>query len=169
MFKLNFHATAAKTKLEEEYDPAAKYNHIYKTMCHNMNYVTHRAKKDFAIDETTWGFAGYCDNAGGRLHNKPKSKGGHISMVFDITHRYSWFYIHRHKKHVRPDGFNAEGPSEMHYLLNAIDARVAGQTEDQATFKIDDGFGHIRSYSNKVIYGTHPHGTADNHFSGSNV
>ena len=57
----------------------------------------------------------------------------------------------------------------MHYLLNAIDARVAGRTEDQATFELDDGFGHVRTYANKVIYGTHPHGTADNHFSGSNV
>ena len=57
----------------------------------------------------------------------------------------------------------------MHYLLNAIDARVTCQPEDQSTFEIDDGFGHIRSYTNKVIYGTRPHGMADNIFSGSNV
>jgi hypothetical protein len=40
-----------------------------------MNYVTKRANADNTIDETTWGFSGYSDNAGGRLMNKPKSKG----------------------------------------------------------------------------------------------
>jgi len=76
VFKLNFNVIAAK-KWEEEYnDPPAKYDHIYKTMCHNMNYVTSRAEKDFAIDETTRGFAGYYGDARERLHNKPKSKGG---------------------------------------------------------------------------------------------
>jgi len=49
VFKLNFNVTATK-KWEEDYDPASKYNHIYQTMSHNMNYVTYCAEKDFTID-----------------------------------------------------------------------------------------------------------------------
>ncbi len=42
---------------------------------HNMNYVTAQADLDCSIDGTTWGFSGYSGKAGGRLMNKPVSKG----------------------------------------------------------------------------------------------
>ena len=57
----------------------------------------------------------------------------------------------------------------MHYLLNAIDGCVAGCTDDQSTFAYNDGFGHVCCHTNKIIYGVHPHGTAVNHLSGTNV
>jgi hypothetical protein len=40
-----------------------------------MNYLTEFADLDGTIDETTWGFSGFSGDAGGRLMNKPKSKG----------------------------------------------------------------------------------------------
>ena len=46
--------------------------------------------------------------------------GGQTTMIFDINYRFPRAYIHRHKLHVRPTGFNAEGPAEMHYLLNSL-------------------------------------------------
>jgi len=57
------------------YDPCAKYDYIWKCLIHNMNYVTDEADLDCTIDETTWGFSGYSAEAGGRLINKPVSKG----------------------------------------------------------------------------------------------
>ena len=57
------------------YDPCVKYDYIWRCLVHNMNYVTARADLDCTIDETTWGFSGYSGEAGGRLMNKPVSKG----------------------------------------------------------------------------------------------
>ena len=74
VFKLNDNVASPKRGMEG-YDPASKYDHIYKTMCHNMNYVTDKADLDCGIDESTWGFSGYCGDAGWRLKNKPKAKG----------------------------------------------------------------------------------------------
>ena len=153
VFKLNYNVTAKK-KNDDDYDPAAKYDHIYKTLCHNMNYVTGRAGADFAIDETAWDFTGYCGDAGGRLHNKPKSKGGQTTMVFDITWQYPRFYIYRHKRHAHPEGFNTEGPSEMHYLLHVINKHVAGRSDNHAKFDIDDGFGHSIIYEQNYLWRT---------------
>jgi hypothetical protein len=40
-----------------------------------MNYCTAEADLDQTIDESTWGFAGFSGEAGGRLMNKPVKKG----------------------------------------------------------------------------------------------
>jgi hypothetical protein len=40
-----------------------------------MNYVTKTADLDGTIDESTWGFGGYMADCGGRLINKPVSRG----------------------------------------------------------------------------------------------
>jgi hypothetical protein len=64
-----------KQKGTAGYDPCVKYDYIWRCLVHNMNYVTAQADLDCSIDETTWGFAGYSGEAGGRLMNKPVSKG----------------------------------------------------------------------------------------------
>ena len=46
-----------------------------------MNYLTEFADLDGTIDETTWGFSGFSGDAGGRLMNKPKSKGDVVSCL----------------------------------------------------------------------------------------
>jgi len=74
VFKLNHNMVEPKKGMEG-YDPAAKYDHIFKAVTHNMNYITKWADLDGGIDETTWGFMGYCGDAGGRLKNKPVAKG----------------------------------------------------------------------------------------------
>ena len=73
-FKLNNNFVAAP-RGELGYDPAAKYDMIFKTTVYNMNYFTKKAELDCAVDESTWGFSGYCGDAGGRLRNKPVGKG----------------------------------------------------------------------------------------------
>jgi len=66
------------------YDPCVKYDYIYCCLIHNMNYVTQNADLDITIDETTWGFSGYSGDAGGRLMNKPVSKGESTYYVSSI-------------------------------------------------------------------------------------
>ena len=73
-FKLN-NNLQSKSKGEEEYDPCHRYDFILKVLVHNTNKVTLRAALDLAVDETTWGYMGFMGECGGRLMNKPKSKG----------------------------------------------------------------------------------------------
>ena len=100
-FKLNNNFTATPRGVDG-YDPCEKYDFVYKILLHNMNYVTLRADLDGTIDETTWGFCGYCGEVGGRLLSKKIPKGGQSTMFYDIHQRYPRAYIHRHKLQKRP-------------------------------------------------------------------
>jgi hypothetical protein len=57
------------------YNPAFRYDPIFKTLVHNMNHFTLKADDDFGVDESSWGFMGFSGECGGRLLNKPVSKG----------------------------------------------------------------------------------------------
>lgn len=74
VFKINNNMVEPK-RGQPGYDPCAKYDLIFKALCHNMNYFTRTADLDFGLDESTWGFMGYMGECGGRLKNKPVSKG----------------------------------------------------------------------------------------------
>jgi hypothetical protein len=91
----------------DQYDPCAKYDFIYKCLVYNMNYLTLRADLDGMIDETMWGFGGYCGEAGSCLRDKKVSKGGQSTMLYDIHHCYPRGYIHCHKLQRHPEGWNA--------------------------------------------------------------
>lgn len=82
-FKVNLVTNEIKRGLAG-YDPCVKYDYIWKCLCHNMNYVTAEADLDCTYDETTWGFTGYSGEAGGRLKNKPVSKGESHRFIFVI-------------------------------------------------------------------------------------
>jgi hypothetical protein len=70
-------------------------------------------------------------DAGGQLMNKPVGKGGQTTMVFDVTRRYPRAYVHRHKMHIRLNGFNAEGKFEIKNLIDQIYMLVDGQAPDK--------------------------------------
>lgn len=74
IFKINNNMVEPKPG-QPGYDPCNKYDYIFKTLVHNMNYFTKRAELDFGLDESTWGFGGYMAECGGRLKNKPFNKG----------------------------------------------------------------------------------------------
>ena len=97
---------------KEGYDPAAKYDLIYRTICHNMNHFTLLAELDATLDELTWGFGGYMGDCGGRLINKPIGKGRQTTMG--------------HKIHECPDGFTAVGKFKIKHLLDQIEKLVVG-------------------------------------------
>ena len=197
-FKMNVN-TMNPEKGTDGYDPCAKYDYINKVVVHNMNYVTKKAEKDCAVDESTWGHSGYMAECGGRLRNKPKPKGTHqlhriiISSiffysysllllllllfviggqtvyVFDISKRYPRAYLHRHSVRPRPAGFTAEGHAEMYYLVDQLEDLVEGINPEASTTVKDIRNNKEVNYKKKKIYEELPHITADNHFNGDNV
>ena len=156
-FKLN-NNLIAKPHGMDGYDPCVKYDFIFKCLLHNMNYITLH-------------FGGYCDEAGSRLRDKKVSKGGQMTMVYDIHCCYPHAYIHWHKLHKRPEGFNAQGPSEVYDLLRSIDALVVNRDPlDHGVVLIPKPTRiGITQYQLKMIYPKPPHIVADNHFSGDEV
>ena len=122
-----------------------------------------------ATDESTWGFMGFMGNADGRLMNKPVGKGGQTTMVFDVTRRYPRAYVHRHKMHVRPNGFNAEGKFEVKNLIDQIYMLVDEQTPDKDLIFTESPPSLCEpptTYTRRRIYSRPPHITCDNHFLG---
>ncbi len=70
-FKLNNNMMHTTKKDDAGYDLCAKYDMLYNALVHNMNKVTKFSDLDNALDESTWGFAGYTGPCGSRLINKP--------------------------------------------------------------------------------------------------
>ena len=171
--KLNNNSTE-KSCASPDYDPCSEYDMIFKVLCHNMNYCTEKADKDLAIDESTWGFHGHCGEAGWRLMNKPVSKGGQTTMLYDVSRRYPRHYIHRHKltNKCRPPGFNSEGPAEIVQMINEIEKLIPGRRDpDHADMGliVPHPSGKLIRYQRKAIFASTTHIIADNYFSGENV
>jgi hypothetical protein len=55
----------------------------------------------------------------------------------------------------------------MYHLFNKLDAMVAGSPT--ATERLRMPNGQVIHYPVRQIYPTHPHATANNHFSGNNI
>ena len=81
VFKLN-NNLAEPSRGTAGYDPCNKYDMMCRVLCHNMNLFTMRADMDSGLDETTWGFMGYMAECGGRLKNKPVSKGDVLFLCY---------------------------------------------------------------------------------------
>jgi hypothetical protein len=106
-------------------------------------------------------------DAGGRLINKPVGKGDQTTMIFDVSQSYPCAYVHRHKMHVRPDGFTAEGKFELKNLINQVEELVAGNaTNEELDVSIPppSGVSAPTIYRRRCIYSRPPHITCDNHF-----
>ncbi len=157
---------------KEGYDPAAKKDLIFCTLCHNMNYFMLWAELDNAADESTWGFGGYMGNARGWLMNKLVGKGGQTTMLFDMLWRYPQAYVHRHKMHVQSVGFTVEGMFKIKTLIDQVEKLVVENAPDK---ELDMGVPPPTGYSDPMIYrrrrvySRSPHITCNNHFLGDNV
>ena len=92
-------------------------------------------------------------------------------MIFEVTHRYPQAYVHRHKLHKQSKSFNVKGVAEMYMLLSRIKCLIEGvKSEEELKFSIANSGGlGSKVYIKRNIYPTHPHCTADNHFSGEHV
>ena len=56
--KLNMNSSCPK-RGEAGYDPAYKFDFIYKTLVHNVECISKHAESDQCGDETTWGHGGF--------------------------------------------------------------------------------------------------------------
>eukprot|EP00957_Ditylum_brightwellii_P004840 368682-Ditylum_brightwellii.AAC.1 len=70
--KLYHNGSVPKSRMDG-YDPAYKYDMIYKAMVLNCNAITLRADKNLTIDKTTWDHAGYGEHGSG-LTGYPQNK-----------------------------------------------------------------------------------------------
>ena len=154
IYKLCNNDTAPK-RGEDKYDPAYKFDLIFKVIVNNVNNITKYASLDLCGDETTWGHAGYGEAGSGitgRIMNKPGiSKGGQIVVITDSNRIRPRAYIHRHKLHTMPDNWTLTGQSEVRNIVEQLLPHVEGEPADPSVKKI---------FKEKF------HSTWDNYFSG---
>jgi hypothetical protein len=146
---------------QDGYDPAYKYDFIWKAIIHNVNAITATAELDQCGDETTFGHGGYGETGTGlwgRLLNKPFTKGGQTVLISDVHRIRPRAYTHRHKCWVQPEFTKpwgkAQGPLEV--------VRIA-----ELIMPMTDGFPDQPGV--KKIFKETPHITWDNFFSGDHV
>ena len=118
------------------------------------------AELDCTIDETTFATASPGESGAAgvtyRIVGKPNvSKGGQTVLVCDAHHIQPRAYYHRHKLHVKPDGWTASGMIEARWLLEKLEPMVDEEKN--------------KNNKMKKIYRSKPHVTMDNYFSGVNI
>lgn len=143
---------------EPGYDPAYKYDMIWKVMVHNVNAISAKAALDLCGDETTFGHGGFGEPGSGlwsRLTGKPVTKGGQTVLVTDCHRVRPRAYSHRHKLHPCPDGWEKyQGPLEVKRIVDMIKPMCRPEPLVPGVRQIFDGY---------------PHFTWDNHFSGDRI
>ena len=153
--KLCNNKTAPK-KGEEDYNPTYKYDYIFQTIVHNTNLLLKSGELDITGDETSWATASFGEAGAGvtfRVQGKPGvTKGGQTVIISDSHRIRPRAYMHRHKLHVKPDGWTAMGPIEAKTMLDTVKTMVHGEEGDA-----------------KKLYMQKPHFTWDNYFSGDQI
>ena len=120
----------APKKSEPDYNPAWKYDRIYEVPIYNVNWFTKTAGLDLCGDESTWGFGGFGERGTGLVGlilGKPGvSKGGQVVLVSDVDRLRPRAYVHRHKVHEKPIGWNKQGPIEVRMIMDQIKEIIFG-------------------------------------------
>ena len=147
---------SARNKGDAHYNPAYKYDLIFKVLVHNCNAITKYADLDLCGDETTFAHMGYGEANTGLLRRLGQMKPGvtrgmQTVMVFDVGRIRPRAYVHRHKCHPNPNHL-PQGCNELMMCLNKLNKMVIG----------NDG-------NNKKIFKQKPHITWDNFFSGDTI
>ena len=155
-YKLCNNLTAPK-RGQPGYDPAYKYDFIYKTIVHNINALTLFAGLDLCGDESTFGFNGWGEYDSGLLSlilNKPGvTRGGQIVLVSDVDRIRPRAYVHRHKLNERFFPSGGWGPQEVKLILDQLEPLCHENN----------------SYRPRALFRERPHITWDNYFSGDNI
>ena len=95
-YKLCDNDLAAK-KGDADYDPAYKFDYIYKCLVHNINAFTQLGDLDLCGDETTCGHGGYGEAGSGilaRRMNKPGVTFGMQTVLVSDVHRKDLGHTH---------------------------------------------------------------------------
>ena len=157
VYKLCDNKGSAK-KGDDDYDPAYKYEYIYKCLVRNVNEVTLFADLDLCGDETTCGHGGFGEAGSGilaRRMNKPGiTFGMQTVLVSDVNRNRPRAYTHRHKVWGKIEGWNKEGPCEVRRIVEMLEAMVIGGPSNKGA---------------RQIFSEKPHSTWGNHFSGDQI
>ena len=135
VLKLCSNTANSSKKDHPSYNPAYKYDLLYDVLIHNINAITKYADLDQCGDETTWAHGGYGESGTGlqgRITGKPGvTKGGQIVILSD-AHRYRpRAYVHQHKLHSKPEGWNVMGQVEVRLICEKLQPMVV-EAEAQA-------------------------------------
>ena len=140
---------------EDGYDPAYKFDYIWKCLVHNVNAVSKKAELDLCGDETTYATGAFGEKGAGivgQIANKPGiTKGGQIVLVSDVHRIRPRAYLHRHKLH-KDDEFSIMAQVEVRKIVDKLDKMVVGAEGDQPK-----------------LFDSKPHTTWDNYFSGDKI
>ena len=148
----------AKRKGELGYEPAYKYDLIFKALVANCNALTKKADLDLCGDETTFAHMGYGESDTGLLKRLGQQKPGvtrgmQTVMLFDVNRIRPRAYLHRHRHH--PNQLKmSQGQNEAKILLESLMPMIEGF----------DGRNGIDK-----IFSVPPHSTWDNYFSGDDI
>ena len=122
-FKLNNNSTSPK-RGEPGYNPAYKFDLLYRTLVCNFNCISRYVDSDQCGDETTWGNGVYVEAGSGLVGNimvNPiVSKGGQIVLISDVNRMLPRLYMHWHKLHEKPTGWTAAGPLELRRVVEGF-------------------------------------------------
>ena len=125
---------------EHGYNPAYKYDMLYDTFIYNMNQIAEFAESDQCGNKTTWPHGGYGEAGSGlmgRIMGKPGvTKGGQIVLISDVHRMRLRAYIHRHKLHPKPEGWNKAGQLETKMMMELILPMVQGEDNPNNTKQI---------------------------------
>jgi len=153
--KLCNNLTAPK-KGQEGYNPAYKYDLIFKTIINNVNAFSLYANPDQCGDETSFGHQSFGEPGAGLIfyvRNKPTiTKGMQTVIVSDVDWIRPRAYLHRHKLHTKL--FNTQGPNEV---------RLLWETQLLPLCQ------HDNVLLGRALFQVKPHITWDNFFSGDEI
>ena len=143
-------------KGDPHYNPAYKYDMIFKVLVHNCNAITKYADLDLCGDETTFAHMGYGEANTGLLRRLGQMKPGitrgmQTVMIFDVGRIRPRAYVHRHKCHRNPNNL-PQGCNELMMCLKKLKKMVIGNEGNC-----------------KKIFKEMPHSTWDNFFSGDAI
>ena len=125
----------APSRGERNYNPAYKYDLIYKVIVNNTNSISLKADENQVIDETTWGHRGFGESGTGltgRLRNKKVSKGGQTVLMMDRHRLRLRAYMHPTKIYdelyqEEVNGWTRAGPFELKCLSDKLLQMVDGE------------------------------------------
>lgn len=126
VYKLNDNSKQ-KRRGDVDFDPAQKFDEIYRVICHNVNALTKEADLDVCVNETTWANSGHGEAGTGvvsRVIGKPGvTKGGQITLVVDAQSGRVRAYTHRHKCHSKEEfpELTVEGNREIMRLVKKVE------------------------------------------------
>ena len=145
-------------KGDRGYDPAYKYDYIYKCLIRNINELTMLADLDLRGDKMTCGHGGFEEAGSGTLARRQNKPGNTFKMqtvlVSDVHRNRPRAYTHRHKVWAKPEGWTKEGPFEVKRIAEILGGMVIGQPVQINT---------------RQIFSEKPHSTWDNYFSSDEV